>query len=291
MRLPLALLLCLVALAPLRAEFSGGVPAHPLFIAGGGHVAELTPQGETLRKWRVGNVNDAWRLPNGNVLVADGAAWEATPDGKRVWEYKAKETKGGGVFSCQRLPNGNTLIAENSTGRVFERTPDGRDLNVIQVPLNEKDRHQTLRMVRRLPNGDTLVCRSGVGIVELYGPDLKVKWSQQVKGLAFAAVPDPAGNVYIALLDRIQLWSPGHELLWEFVGKDSGLPIKNMTGIHLLPNGNLVVGCYACGPRDVGAFELTPRKTVLWRYATPKRGRDSHMAIQLLDPAITAPNR
>ena len=267
MRLPLALLLCLVALAPLRAEFSGGAPAHPLFIAGGGHVAELTPQGETLRKWRVGNVNDAWRLPNGNVLVADGAAWEATPDGKRVWEYKAKETKGGGVFSCQRLPNGNTLIAENSTGRVFERTPDGRDLNVIQVPLNEKDRHQTLRMVRRLPNGDTLVCRSGVGIVELYGPDLKVKWSQQVKGLAFAAVPDPKGNIYVALLDRIQLWSPDNKLLW------------------------LVVGCYACGPKDVGAFELTPRKTVLWRYATPKRGRDSHMAIQLLDPAITAPNR
>ena len=171
MKHPLVLLLCLAALAPLRAEFADGVPTHPLFIAGGGHVAELTPQGETLRQWRVGNVNDAWRLPNGNVLVADGAAWEATPDGKRVWEYKAKKTKGGGVFSCQRLPNGNTLIAENSTGCIFERTPDGRDLNVIQVPLNEKDRHQTLRMVRRLPNGDTLVCRSGIGIVELYGPD------------------------------------------------------------------------------------------------------------------------
>ena len=149
MKHPLVLLLCLAALAPLRAEFADGVPTHPLFIAGGGHVAELTPQGETLRQWRVGNVNDAWRLPNGNVLVADGAAWEATPDGKRVWEYKAKETKGGGVFSCQRLPNGNTLIAENSTGRIFERTPDGRDLNVIQVPLNEKDRSSTARTSRR----------------------------------------------------------------------------------------------------------------------------------------------
>lgn len=286
----LILAFCL-AVAPLRAAFEGGAPTHALLIAGGGVVAELTPKGDLMRQWRVGNVNDAWRLPNGNVLVADGAAWEATPAGKRIWEYKSTEGTGGGVFSCQRLPNGNTLIAENSTGRIFERTADGRDLNLIQVPLNEQDRHQTLRMVRRLPNGETLVCRSGVGIVERYGANGKLVWSQKVEGLAFAAVQDPAGNVYVSLLDRIQLWSPDHKLLWEFVGKDSGLPIKNMTGLHLLPNGNLLVGCYACGPKDIGAFEVTPRKSVLWRYTTPERGRDSHMAIQLLDPAIVTPNR
>ena len=215
----------------------------------------------------------------------------ADASGKRVWRYDSPEKTGGGVYSCQRLPNGNTLIGENSTGRVFELTPQGEQLKVIQVPLNAKDRHQTLRMVRRLPNGDTLVCRSGAGIVEIYGPDLRKKWSQQVPGLAFAAVPDPAGNIYIASLDRIQLWSPKHELLWEFVGAESGLPIKNMTGLHLLPSGNLVVGCYAYGKGGVGAFEINPRKTILWRYAAPNRNRDSHMAVQLLDPALPTPTR
>ena len=282
--------LCLLA-APAWAQFSGGRPAHDLFLAGAGYYARVTPDGKTAQTWRGGNNNDGWLLPNGHILAADGSAWEADASGRRVWQYVSEDKTGGGVYSCQRLPNGNTLIGENSTGRVFELTPKGERLNVIQVPLNKANRHQTLRMVRRLSNGDTLVCRSGAGIVELYGPDLAKKWSQKVPGLAFAAVPDPAGNLYVASLDRIQLWSPDHRLLWEFVGARSGLPIRNMTGLHLLPNGNLVVGCYAYGKGDVGAFEIAPNKTILWRYAAPNRGRDSHMAVQLLDPAIASPNR
>lgn len=285
------MIVALAALAPAHAGFEGGRPEHPIFVAGSGYLAEVGTDGAVTRRWRGGNNNDAWRLPNGNILVADGAAWEATPDGKRVWRYEAKEKRGGGVYSAQRLPNGNTLIVENSTGRVFEVAPNGGTVGkVIQVPLNAKDRHQTLRMARRLPNGDTLVCRSGAGIVERYDADLKCVWRQPVPGLAFAAVPDAAGNVYVSCLDRIQLWSPDHRLLWEFVPARAGLPIANMTGLHLLPNGNLVVGCYAYGPNQTGVFEVTPRQTVLWRYVSGAK-RDSHMAVQALDPAIAAPNR
>ena len=64
MRRTLALLLCLT-LAPLYAAFEGGAPTHALLIAGGGVVAELTPKGDLMRQWRVGNANDDWRLPNG----------------------------------------------------------------------------------------------------------------------------------------------------------------------------------------------------------------------------------
>ena len=269
--------------------FEGGKPAYPLFLAGNGYYAVIAPDGSEMQRWKGGNSNDGWRLPNGHLLAATGEAYECDAQGKRVWQYQAKEKTGGGVFSCQRLANGHTLISENSTGTVFEVDAQGQKSREIRVPLNQKNRHQTLRMVRRLADGRTLICRSGANTVEIYDAQGVCVWQQKVPNLAFAAVCDAQGNVYVSCLDRIQKWSPGHALLWEFTAAESGLPIKNMTGIHLLPNGHLVVGCYAYG-KGVGAFEVTPGKQVLWRYRSG-RGHDSHMAVQLLDPSISEPLR
>lgn len=287
--LPLFAALCFAAPLLAKGRFEGGRPTHPLFLAGNGYYAVVNPDGAVARTWRGGNANDGWLLPDGHLLAADGSAWEADAEGRRVWQYKAAEAKGGGVYSCQRLPNGNTLIAENSTGSVFELTSAGERRNVIRVPLNARNRHQTLRMARRLPNGNTLVCRSGAAVVEIYDPAQRLVWSQKVPTLAFAAVQDAGGSVWVSSLGQVQKWSPDHRLLWEFKASETGFPVKNMTGLHLLPNGNLIVGCYAYG-EGVGAFEVTPGKRILWRYASGK-GNDSHMAVQLLDPAIVSPNR
>lgn len=276
----------------LAGTFEKGAPTAPLFLAGNNYLATIGPDGKQLHRWAGGNNNDAWMLPNGNILIADGRAWEADQAGKCVWEYRSEETTGGGCYSAQRLPDGSTLIGENSTGSIFELTPAGEKKNIIQVPLNTGNRHQTLRMVRRLTDGSTLVCRSGANIVERYAPGCTDKpvWSQKVPGLAFAAVADAEGNIYISSLNQVQKWSPANQLLWELKANETGLPIKNMTGLHLLPNGNLIVGCYGYG-KGIGAFEVTPKKEILWTYRSGEPCNDSHMAIQLLDEAIKTPTR
>lgn len=281
-----------MAASAAAGTFERGTPSAPLFLAGNAYLATIAPDGAQQHRWSGGNNNDAWMLPSGNLLIADGRAWEADPSGKCVWEYRADDQTGGGVYSAQRLADGSTLIGENSTGRVFELTPAGEKKNLIQVPLNKGNRHQTLRMVRRLDDGSTLVCRSGANIVERYAPgktDAPV-WSQKVPGLAFAAVADAAGNIYISSLNQVQKWSPENQLLWELKAAETGLPINNMTGLHLLPNGNLIVGCYGYG-KGIGAFEVTPGKEIRWTYRSGEPCNDSHMAIQLLDPAITTPVR
>lgn len=287
-------LLAVLALttAAVAGTFSSGTPSASLFLAGNNYLATVTPDGSQQHRWPGGNNNDAWMLPSGNLLIADGRAWEADKNGNCVWEYRADEQTGGGVYSAQRLPDGSTLIGENSTGRIFDLTPAGEKKNLIQVPLNTGNRHQTLRMVRRLPDGSTLVCRSGANIVERYAPDKTDApvWSQKVPGLAFAALADAAGNIYISSLNQVQKWSPKNELLWELKASETGLPIKNMTGLHLLPNGNLVIGCYGYG-KGIGAFEVTPKKAILWTYRSGEPCNDSHMAVQLLDPEIAAPVR
>jgi hypothetical protein len=288
-----SLLLCPMVL--LAGTFDKGQPRARLFLAGNNYLTLVEPSGAPVQRWKGGNNNDAWLLPNGNILVADGRAWEADPQGKCVWEYRSEDQTGGACYSAQRLANGSTLIGENSTGRVFEVSPTGEVSNVIQVPLNHGNRHQTLRMVRRLKDGSTLVCRSGANIVERYAPGVTDQpvWSQKVPGLAFAAIADAEGNIYISSLAQVQKWSPDHRLLWELKGSETGLPIRNMTGLQLLPNGNLVIGCYGYG-KGVGAFEVTPEKTILWTYVSNEPCNDSHMAVQLLDEGNgvgEAPNR
>lgn len=272
--------------------FSQGAPSAPLFVAGNNYLAKIGPDGAQQHRWPGGNNNDAWLLPSGHVLIADGRAWEADASGKCVWEYRSEDNTGGGCYSAQRLPDGSTLIGENSTGRIFEVTPTGEKRNIIQVPLNHGNRHQTLRMVRRLADGSTLVCRSGMGIVERYAPGVfdQPAWTQKVPGLAFAAIADEQGNIYISSLNQVQKWSPDHQLLWELKASETGLPIRNMTGLHLLPNGHLIIGCYGYGD-GIGAFEVTPEKTILWTYRSGEPCNDSHMAVQLLDDTIQLPNR
>lgn len=282
----------MVATSLWAGTFTKGAPSAPLFLAGNNYLATIDTNGKQTHRWSGGNNNDAWRLPNGNILIADGRAWEADPTGKCVWEYRSEDQTGGACYSAQRLPDGSTLIGENSTGRIFEVTPTGEKRNFIQVPLNKRNRHQTLRMVRRLEDGSTLVCRSGANIVERYAPGANQQpvWSQKVPGLAFAAIGDKDGNIYISSLAQVQKWSPDHQLLWELKANETGLPIKNMTGLHLLPNGNLIIGCYGYG-KGVGAFEVTPQKEILWTYRSDEPCNDSHMAVQLLDPSIQTPCR
>lgn len=292
----LSVSLCLLACTTLHAlqggRFEGGKPTHPLMLAGNAYYMVVSPEGEQIRVWKGGNNNDGWLLPNGHLLGATGEAIEWDAEGRKVWEYRADDRTGGGVFSCQRLPNGNTLIGENSTGRIFELTPAGEKLRLIQVPLNTANRHQTLRMVRRYDDGTTLVCRSGQNLVELYDASGTCFWSQKTPSLAFAALRDAQGNVYAASLQQIQKFSPDHQLLWSFKASESGFPMANLTGLHLLPNGNLIVGCYGYSPqKQVGAFEVTPEKKILWRFTSGRGNFDSHMAVQLLDPAIQTPLR
>ncbi|MEZ4753512.1 MAG: arylsulfotransferase family protein [Bdellovibrionota bacterium] len=70
----------------------------------------------------------------GNILIFDNGkkkkrefsiALEIDPISKKVvWSYEDQDFYSGSAGALQRLPNGNTLISEDTSGRVFEVTPD-----------------------------------------------------------------------------------------------------------------------------------------------------------------------
>lgn len=250
---------------------------------GGGRVLLLSPQGEVVWEHKAGNVHDAWLLPNGNVLFADGNITEVTRDHQVVFEYKPEIQKGGGAYSCQRLPNGNTVVGENASGRVVEVDKAGQVVFSMMTRFGKTDDHHHMRMVRKLANGNYLVCHSMANIVREYKPDGSTAWEKPTKGLAFAAVRLPNGNTLVSSLSQLTEYDPSGAEVWEFKKDDlPGVVIQNMTGIQVLPNGNLVTGCYSAYTKEgagTGMLEITRDKKLVWRYVSPGRRDKSMMGV------------
>ena len=264
-----------------------GTPAGPILAAGSGRVLILSPQGAVTWEHPTRLAHDAWMLPSGNVLFADGeSVTEVTPEHKVVFRYKAAEQHGGGTYACQRLDNGNTLVGENSTGRVLEVDPQGKILFTLQTSPAKTGDHHNMRMVRKLDSGNYLVCHSGTHLLKEYAPDGKVILEIKTPNLAFAAIRTPQNTTLVSTLNRILEYDSAGKIVWQFANTDvPGVTITNMTGMHLLPNGNLAIGCYSAYRKGegTGLLEITRDRRLVWRYANPSRD-GSMMGIQCLGP-------
>lgn len=265
-----------------------GAVGGKLLAAGDNKVMILSDKGDVEWQHPAGLTHDAWMLPSGNVMFADGGSvTEVTPDHKVVFLYKAKQQSGGGSYACQRLENGNTMIGENSTGKILEIDPTGKIVFELQTHPAKAGEHHNLRMVRKLKNGNYLACHSGAHVVKEYTPKGEVVLELKVANVAFSAIRTDKDSTLVAALGKITEFDARGKVLWEFANTDlPGVKITNMTGMHLLANGNIVTGCYSAYDKQegTGLLEITRDKKMVWRLSDPKLGH-SMMAVQKLDPA------
>lgn len=295
MRTIAALLTCTYLTATLMAAEPAvvtGTPSGNLLVGGSGRVMILKPDGSVLWEHKADLVHDAWLLPNGNILYADAAVHEVTPEHTIVFEFKSENAKGGGAYGCQRLDNGNTMIAENSTGRILEVDAAGKVLFTLQLPEAKPGDHNNMRVARKLANGNYLVCQKGAKLVREYKPSGEVVMEIKLGNIAFAANRLPNGNTLVSSIDHIAEYDPAGKVVWDFAKTDiPGTTISSMTGFNLRANGNLAIGCYGAYDKSgagVGLFEITRDKKLVWSYAQPKGDR-SLMAIQVLDAGGKVP--
>ncbi|MFA5194009.1 MAG: hypothetical protein WC740_25150 [Verrucomicrobiia bacterium] len=276
----------LLSAAVCSAAGISGEVGGKLLAAGDRRVMILAADGAVAWEHPTALTHDAWMLANGNVLFADGATvTEVTPDHRVVFQYKAAEQKGGGTFSCQRLDNGLTLIGENSTGKVLEVDASGKVVFELQTQPATVGGHHNMRMVRKLANGHYLVCHSGAHVVKEYTPKGDVVLELKTPNLAFAAVRTSKGTTLVSSLGKLIEFDAAGKVVWEFANTDiPGVKITNMTGLHLLSNGNIATGCYRAYEKGegTGLLEITREKKLVWRLSDPKLA-GTMMAVQKLD--------
>jgi hypothetical protein len=260
----------------------------------GGNVYIISERGEIEWKYPAANCNDLWVLPNGNLLFNTGnGVKEVSREKKVVFSYESKSE----IYACQRLPNGDTFIGECNSGLLLEVAPDGRVRKKVKLlPDSTDGGHFFMRNARKLRNGNYLVAHYGLDKVCEYDSSGLIVRQINITGGPHSVIRLPDGNTLIACSDhngepRIVEIDTKNKVVWQLLKNElPGIELKFMTGMQLLPNGNLILTNWL-GHNQFGkaphAFEITRDKKVVWVYKDFSVLK-TMSSIQLLDIPVNA---
>lgn len=273
-----------------------------------GRVAVVGEDGRV--EWEFPNkhdVHDLHLLPNGNVLThtSHTTVVEIRPDKAIAWKYEAKPKAGYTgkveVHAFQRLPDGNTMVAESGNARIVEVNPAGEVVKVVPLTVANPHPHRDTRMARKLENGHYLVCHEGDGCVREYDAAGKVVWEYALDlggrprspghgpeghgTEVYGAIRLPNGNTLIAggNNNRVLEVTPEKKIVWSVDQKElPGVTLAWVTTLHVLPNGNVVIGNCHAGPDNPQLVEVTRDKKVVWTFKDFQTFGNNLAAAQIL---------
>ena len=278
----------LAAAEPADNRFTG-TPEGQVLVAADSRVVVVAPTGQIAWEYKSdGLVHDAWKLPDGNVLLGNGrSVTEVAADKRVVWRFQSDSGRGDATYACQRLPDGRTLVGENSTGRILEVDRAGKVVFTLQTQPFTRNAHGNQRLARKLDNGNYLVCHKDARLVKEYKPTGEVVQELRLPDAAFSAIRTPQGTTVVGCISRVMEFDRAGKRVWEFDAKAdaAGVAIGAITGVHLLPGGNLVLGIYSANTKDgkgCNFLEISREKKIVWRYCDAKFAHSS-MAVQMLD--------
>ena len=178
-------------------------------------------------------------------------------------------------------------MGENSTGRIFEVDRAGKVVFTLQTQPFTLNVHGNQRLARKLDNGNYLVCHKDAHLVKEYKPTGEVVQELRLPDAAFSAIRTPQGTTVVGCISRVIEFDRAGKRLWEFDAKTDApdVAIGAITGVHLLPSGNMVLGIYSANTKDgkgCNFLEISRQKKVVWRYCDAKFSHSS-MAVQMLD--------
>lgn len=284
-------------------------PKYRVLAQDKGKVAIVAADGTV--EWEVEckyNSHDIHLLPNGNLLLHTAAATvtEMTPKKEVVWKYEAKPKEGYTgkveVHAFERLADGNTMVAESGNRRIVEVDKAGKIVKEVPLMVKKPDPHRDTRLVRKLDTGNYLVCHEGDGCVREYDPAGKVVWTYELDLAGrprspghgpeghgtevFGAVRLANGNTLIAggNNNRVFEVDKSGTVVWSIDQKElPGITLAWVTTLHVLPNGNLIVGNCHAGAENPQLFEVTRDKKVVWQFKNHAVFGNSLAAAQVLD--------
>lgn len=271
---------------------SAPVAGYQILASDKGQVALIGNDGKPVWKRPLrAEVHDITLLPDGGVLlpVARDRVAEWDKDGKEIWSYKASKVPANTghieIHAVQRLSNGLTLVAESGNRRLVEVDRDGKVVHAVALKVNNPNPHRDTRLVRKTSEGTYLVCHEGDGTVREYDAKGDVVWTH-VLDLAgrprsgghgpeghgtevYGAFRSGRGTTFIAAGNgnRVYEVDRAGKTLWALEQKElPGIVLAWVTTLHLLPNGNIIVGNCHAGPENPQLIEVTREKKVAWSF-------------------------
>ena len=268
--------------------FAGEARTRDIYIVRGGQVVweYHDPEGR-------GEISDAIRLSNGNILFAHQFGIKLiNPEKQVLWHYEvpagcethtAQPIGTNRVIFIQNGPDPKIMVANLATGKMEHELP---------LPVgNPKSTHGQTRHARLTEAGTYLVAHMDMRKVVEYDVTGKAVWSASVPG-AWSAVRLKNGNTLVCGKGAQEI-DPQGKIIWEFTSAD--VPDYKFNSWQLatrLPNGNTLINHWVNSWSEkvdpetapVQALEVTADKKVVWAlrsWKNPNLGPAT--TIQLLD--------
>jgi len=268
--------------------YAGEAKTRDIYIVRGGQVVweYHDPEGR-------GEISDAVRLSNGNILFAHQFGIQLiNPEKQVLWHYEvpagceahtAQPIGTNRVIFIQNGPEPKIMVANLAT-RTMERE--------LPLPVgNPKSTHGQTRHARLTEAGTYLVAHMDLRKVVEYDETGKAVWSASVPG-AWSAVRLKNGNTLVCGKGAQEI-DPQGTIVWEFTSAD--VPDYKFNSWQIatrLANGNTLMNHWVnswsekmeTDTAPVQALEVTPDKKVVWAlrsWKNPNLGPAT--TIQLLD--------
>ncbi len=234
-----------------------------------------------------GPVQDAWLLPNSNILLCGGSdVREVTRSKQVIWKYSASA---GEIHNCYPLPGNVVLFGENISGKLIEIN---RTTNTVVRTIQTQcqgDSHLRFRMVRKTRDSTYLVAargednvyefsKTGAVLRKINCVNLKNKYGINWDGV-HSAIKLENGNILIGggynsvfvELDK------NDSIVWKLSAADiPEIGFNFAAAGQLLPGGTFVFGAYSSSYKLV---EVTRAKKVIWKLQNSVIGDPTHVYI------------
>ena len=270
------------------------------FIAFGKNTYKVDAHGK--KTWTYPHpTRDGYQLADGTIVLAlnkgkkyrGGAVVSLTPDGTEtlIWEGTQAE-----VNSVYPTDSGTFVITEaGDKPRLLEVDAAGEVLVEFPLQCQTSNHHLETRMARKLADGTYLVPHLLDFAVVNYDADGKVlskidttvpgDTERKIHTWPFTAIRHGDGQTMVCCTNgnRVVDFDAEGKITWQLTNDDLPGPwLQDPCGGQVLPNGNLVVACYAGGRKDPNApklFEVNRDKEVVWKYCDGQKVGIHHFQI------------
>ncbi len=234
-----------------------------------------------------GSVQDAWVLPNGNILLCGGSdVREVTRSKEVVWKYSAGA---GEIHNCQPLPGDVVLFGENSSGKLYEINRVKKTIvRTIQTSF-KGDNHTRFRMVRKTKDSTYMVAARGENnlyelnhegkiLRTIYCDSLKKKYGIVWDALHSALKLDNGniliGGGYNSVFIEVD---KNDNIVWKLSASDiPEIGFNFAAAGQLLPSGTFIFGAYTSTYKLI---EITRSKKVVWKLKNSLIGDPTHVYV------------
>jgi len=273
-----------------------GLAQHPfLYYGEGNNVLYVVNRGKVIWTYafpRGGEIDDAWMMSNGHIILTKmNACFEVTPDKRIVWSYHCPTNTQ--IHACQPVGLDRVMVVQNGLPPhlMILNKADNSVVLSHELPAASatdlKTVHTQYRNCRVTADGHYLIaCLRQDKVIE-YDRDWNPVWSVDSQ-TPWLPVRLKNGNTLIAGDNHgyVHEVNPKGEIVWAIETNTlPGIVLHDVQTASRLANGNTLI-CNRGGSNKnsfpVQVVEVTPDKQVVW-VLQDYRALPSCTGVQLLD--------